>query len=43
MAASAKYLTGDGAGIKDFLEKFDVRYFGLLTLRVVLTNCQILV
>lgn len=28
MADSVKYLTGDGAGIKDFLDKFDVRHFG---------------
>lgn len=26
MAASPKYLTGDGAGIKEFIDKFDVSY-----------------
>lgn len=28
MAENTKYLTGDGAAIKEFLDKFDVRYFG---------------
>lgn len=28
--AQPKYLTGDGAAIKEFIDKFDVRYFDLL-------------
>lgn len=27
MAATPKYLTGDGAGIKEFIDKFDVSDF----------------
>ena len=27
--AQPKYLTGDGAAIKEFIDKFDVRYFDL--------------
>jgi hypothetical protein len=32
MAATPKYLTGDGAGIKEFIDKFDVSDF-ILCLR----------
>lgn len=30
MAAAPKYLTGDSAGIKEFIDKFDVSDFYLL-------------
>lgn len=30
MAAAPKYLTGDSAGIKEFIDKFDVSDFQLL-------------
>lgn len=36
MAATPKYLTGDGAGIKEFIDKFDVSDFIILILKLTL-------